>query len=208
MTAFSRARQSRDIVGGESQSVTFDGSDIPAGELTIRAQYTVEGESQARTASTTLQYAPQDAAEMALTGIETMNRGGTYTISGDVSNLGGANANAVLVDVAASESLSSNGGYFVGTVERSGFATFGLTVESSASVDQIPVRVNYSVNGEQFSEITKVEVSNTTAASGPLASGLDAQQRPSGPPGGSGGGLPVTKIGIGVGVMVYRWRNP
>lgn len=204
------------ISGGESQTVTFDGSDIPAGELTIQAQYTVEGESQARTANTTLQYTPQSAAEMALTGIETMNRGGTYTISGDVSNLGGADADAVLVDLAASESLSSNGGYFVGTVERSEFATFDLAVDASASVNQIPVRVNYSVNGEQFSELTRIDVSDTAAAAGPPAGETGAQQRPSGPPGGSSGGLPMTKIAIGVGVLVvagvgvvvYRWRNP
>ncbi|MCD2201607.1 hypothetical protein LPA44_17230 [Halobacterium sp. KA-4] len=200
------------IAGGDAQTVTFDGSNIPPGTLTIRAQYTVDGEYQPRTTNTTLQYAPQNAADMALTGIETMQRGTTYTISGDVSNLGGADANAVLVDVAANESLSSNGGYFVGTVERSEFATFDLTVTATTPVSAIPVRVNYSVNGEQFSQTTTVDVSDSAGAAGPNAGRSNPQSPPRNQSSGSGG-LPLLEIGVGVGVLIvaaigiYRWRN-
>jgi len=203
------------VTGSESQTAFFDGSDIPAGEVTIRAQYTVEGDQQTRVANTTIQYSPQTPAEMALTGLEVSSVGTSYTISGDASNLGGADADAVLVDVAASETLSTNGGYFIGTIERSEFATFELTVDADSPVEEIPVRVNYSVDGEQFSHTTTVDVNN---ASGGMGSGqANAQAAPNGPPGSSGSSsLPMTKIGMGVSALVvlgvvfavYRWRNP
>jgi len=203
------------VNASESQTVFFDGSDIPAGDIMIRAEYTVEGEQQTRVTNTTVQYSPQSAAEMALTGVEVSSSGTSYTISGDAANVGGADANGVLIDAAPSETLSTNGGYFIGTVERSEFATFELTVDADSSVEEIPVQVNYSVDGEQYSHTNTIDVSN--AGGGMEADPANAQAAPNGPPGGSGSsGLPMTEIGIGVGVLVvigvvfavYRWRNP
>ncbi|MGB9964091.1 hypothetical protein [Halobacterium hubeiense] len=195
------------VSGSQSQTVTFDGDTIPAGELTVRAQYTLTDEYRTRTTTTTLQYNPQRAADMALTAIETTARGTTYTISGDASNLGGADADAVLIDVATADGLSANGGYFVGTVETSEFATFDLTVTADSPVETIPVQVNYSADGEQFSETVTVDVSDTNA-------GVPVDRDPRPQSGGSPfGGLPVTALAVGVlvlvgvGIVAYRWRR-
>jgi hypothetical protein len=194
-----------DIAGSQSQTVTFEGDDIPAGEVSVRAQYLLTDEQQPRTTDTTLQYNPQRAADMALTGIETTAQGTTYTISGDASNLGSGDANSVLIDVAPTEGLSSNGGYFVGSIETSEFATFEVTVTAESTVDELPVQVNYSVDGEQFSEVVPVDVadsaSNDKNAARPRSQQTDAS-----------GGLPVTMLAVGTLILVglaaviYRWR--
>lgn len=194
------------ITGSQSQTVTFNGDTIPAGNLTIRAQYTLTDEYQSRSTATTLQYNPQRVADMALTGIETTARGTMYTISGDASNLGGANANSVLINVAPNQGLSGNGGYFVGTVETSEFATFDLTVTADSPVETIPVHVNYSADGQQFSETITVDVSDANAGAAP---GGDTR-----PQSGStqSRNLPVTALAVGaailagIGLLAY-WRR-
>ncbi|MCG1004909.1 MULTISPECIES: hypothetical protein [Halobacterium] len=193
------------ISGSQAQTVTFEGDDISAGKVTVRAQYLLTDEQQSRSTATTLQYNPQRAANMALTGIETTAQGTTYTISGDASNLGSGDANSVLVDVAPTEGLSSNGGYFVGSIETSEFATFELTITAESTVDRLPVQVNYSVDGEQFSEVVPVDVTET------VGSDRNAD-RPRPSQNNTSGGPPVTilvagaLILVGLAAVVYRWR--
>ncbi|GAA0274340.1 COG1361 family protein [Halobacterium noricense] len=193
------------ISGSQSQTVSFEGGDIPAGAVTVRAQYRLTDEQQPRTTDTTLRYNPQRAAEMALTGIETTAQGTAYTISGDASNLGSGDANSVLINVAPTEGLSSNGGYFVGSIETSEFATFEVTVTAESTVDELPVQVNYSVDGEQFSEVVPVDVSERVSSDRNAA-----RQQP--PQNDTSGGLPVTVLAVGalllvgLAAVIYRWR--
>ncbi|WP_424000194.1 hypothetical protein ACOZ4I_12995 [Haloarcula salina] len=206
-----------DVGAEETQTVTLDGDDIPAGEVTVVAQYTAAGEQQ--TAETTVDYSPLEQSNVTLTGVEVTRQGTTITLDGDASNIGSADASSVLVSVVESEGVTPaapNGEYFVGSVESSEFATFELTASAgaNASVDSVPVRISYSAAGERVERIVEVDVSDT---SGGAAAAASAANGPSGggAPGGSDSGLPLTTIGIGVAVLVlggvgfaaYRWRQ-
>lgn len=196
-----------------TQIVTLDGSDIPAGEVTLIAQYTAAGEQ--RTTNTTIQYSPRQASNIDLTGVEATRTGSTITLSGDAANLGSADANSVLLSVTNTSHVSPaspNGEYFVGTIESSEFATFDLTASTSTngSIDSIPVHVSYAANGEQFERVVEVDVSGPSAT-GDSSTGA-AQANASGGTSQSGG-LPLMAVGIAlvlviiVGVGVYRWHR-
>lgn len=203
-----------DIKGGQSQTVQFSGQKLPTGNLSIIANYTIEGESKTQSTTTTLHYSPQQSAEMALTGLETIRQGTRYVVSGDASNLGGSDASAVLIDVKQNNTFSSNGGYFIGTVEQSEFATFELAVDATDSVSQIPLRINYSVNGQQFSDTVSINVSDQPVGMNAETGGRPGQQPRNTT--NNTGGLPFTNIAIAGGVLLiiaslgaaYRWRNP
>ncbi|WP_020221430.1 CARDB domain-containing protein [Halarchaeum acidiphilum] len=204
-----------DVDGQSERTVTFDGTDIPAGNVTLVARYTAQDEDGS--ASTSLRYTPQDTGKMDVTGLEVSGGAGSYTINGDASNLGSADAESVVVSVVDSSSISQTESYYVGEVETSEFATFEVSADVTSDVDSIPVRLSYAANGEQHSQIVNVDVSDTNAgtAFGSASASGSASGR-SGPPGGAGGGLPTTKIAIVVGVivllaaavLVHRWRNP
>lgn len=206
-----------DVSTEETQIVTLDGDDIPAGEVTVVAQYTAAGEQQ--TTETTVEYSPLEQSNMTLTGVAVTRQGTTITLDGDASNIGSADASSVLVSVVESESVTPaapNGEYFVGSVESSEFATFELTASAgaNASVDSVPVRVSYSAAGERVERIVEVDVSDASGG-GAAAAGAASRANGAGAPGDSGGGLPLTTIGIGVAVLVlggvgvaaYRWRQ-
>ncbi|MDL0131010.1 COG1361 S-layer family protein [Halobacterium salinarum] len=200
----------------DSANVTFDGASIPSGELVIRGEYTLDDEHSTHTTNTTLTYQPQRSADVALTGIEASGGGTTYTISGDAANLGSADAASVRVN-AVGDGLSANGGYFVGKIETSEFATFDMTVQADSAVDEIPITVNYSADGQRYSDVVTVDVSGASSGSATppeRAPGQQQNRAPSPSNGASGGGLPLFKIGGAVAVIaivvvvVRRWRNP
>lgn len=180
----------------DSANVTFDGASIPSGELVIRGEYT-STTNTARTPRTrhspTNHSAPQTLRSLVLR----HQVGTTYTISGDAANLGSADAASVRVN-AVGDGLSANGGYFVGKIETSEFATFDMTVQADSAVDEIPITVNYSADGQRYSDVVTVDVSGASsgsATSPERAPGQQQKRAPSPSNGASGGGLPLFKIG-------------
>ena len=150
-----------DVAAGQSRTVTLDGSDVPAGEVTVVAEYTAAGEDE--TTRTTLSYAPAPATELTLTGIDTSRAGGVVTIDGDAANVGSTDASSVVLSVVPSDGVTPvnpNKEYFVGAVESSEFSTFELTANVSASVSEVPVRIEYTVDGERLSKVVQVDVSD------------------------------------------------
>lgn len=196
----SRAR-GPDVPAGETRTATLDGHQIPAGDVTIVARYTAAGES--RTTQTTLQYSPASASDITLTGIDVARDGSTLTLSGDVANVGTADARSVLVsipEVNGVTPINPSKEYFVGAIDSSEFATFELTANVSADVDEVPVRIEYTVAGERLSRVVTADISDAT---GEPNNGN--QSRSSGPS--------VVGIGLAGVVMlaliggVYRWRK-
>lgn len=189
-----------DVPAEGTRTVTFDGSDIPAGAVTFEVEYTVAGERE--TLRTTLQYSPTESSNVALTGVEVTRQGSVLTLSGDVSNIGSVDAESVLVSIentADVTPVSPNREYFVGGVDASEFATFQLTANATADVDRIPVRIAYSMNGERVIQLVDVDVSDAARNAGGESD--------------SGGRLPAgVLLGVGIvalivgGATIYRWR--
>jgi len=190
-----------DVPAEGTRSVTLDGADIPTGDVRVVASYTAAGER--RSAERTLRYSPQTTAQIALTGVDFTRDGAAVGISGDTANLGSADASSVLVSVGERDGVAPvppNAEYFVGAVESSEFATFEVTASVDEGVEQVPLTISYSVNGERHSRVTTVD----------LAQLPEADSAGSG--GGSSGGLPWLGIGALVVVVVaaaavYRWRR-
>lgn len=154
-----------DVDAGESRTSTLDGSDIPAGEVTVVAEYTAAGETE--TTERTLSYSPAPTSDMTVTGVDASRSGGVVTIDGDAANVGSNDATAVQVSVVPGDGVTPvnpNKEYFVGAVESSEFATFQLTANVSASVTEMPIRIDYNVDGERLSETVTVDVSDAAPA--------------------------------------------
>ena len=154
-----------DVPAGESRVGTLDGSDVPAGEVTIVAQYTAAGQQE--TTRTTLSYSPAPTTELTITGIDASRSGGVVTIDGDAANVGSTDATSVVVSVVPADGVTPvnpSKEYFVGTVESSEFSTFELTANVSASVTAVPVRIDYTVDGERLSRVVSVDVSDAGAS--------------------------------------------
>lgn len=198
-----------DVPASSSGTFTLDSSDIPAGEVTLVAEYTAADEEQ--TSKTTFDFNPREQSNIELTGIEAVWTGSTITVNGEAANLGSSDASSVLVNVANTDEIapaSPNGEYFVGSVESSEFATFELTANANQSIDSIPVELRYSANGEQFVQTVQLDISDSGGAA---ESGEAAASSGSG--GSNNSGVPLTGIGVVLIVTVigavglYWWRQ-
>lgn len=187
------------VLGGSSRTATFGPGAVPAGEVTVVATYTV-GEER-RTAETAVTYAPAPTSEITITGLEVTRSGDTLTLRGDAANIGTRAVRSVVLSVipaAGVTPLNPNKAYFVGAVDDSEFATFELTANVSGDVESVPVRIEYSVDGERVSTVRAIDVT-------------DAE--PAGGEGGSGGSLPALPLAVGLvvllaaGLGLWRWRR-
>lgn len=150
--------------------------------------------------------------EVRLIGVEASGSG-VVTLQGDAANVGGTNAESVLLtveDAAGVSPMGSNGQHFVGAINASQFDTFELIAEVDEDVQAVPVRVEYLVDGTRHSEV--VEVNVTGDASGPSdpfgpdrdrgierTPPVDRQPGSAGP---LGIGLPLVPILVVVGIPV------
>jgi hypothetical protein len=139
-------------------------------------------------------------------------------IQGDAANLGGTDADSVLVRVGDAPGVSAtppSGEYFVGAVEASEFATFELTARTE-NASTVPVEITYLVDNERVTTTQRVDLS---AAGAPPASDVgaapDGEPAPGEPngPGGSGGpplalvGGAVVILSVIAGLVIYRRRS-
>ena len=150
-----------DVSASGSQAGFIDGSDIPAGEVTIVAAYTATGER--RTTETTIDYSPAPTADISLSGVEVSRQDSRLTISGDAVNIGSSDASSVQVSVVPSDGVrpvAPNKEYFVGAVDSSEFSTFELTAEADSSVEQLSIRIDYTVDGERLTRTVPVELAD------------------------------------------------
>ncbi|ELZ56328.1 MULTISPECIES: hypothetical protein [unclassified Haloferax] len=197
-----------------NRSVVFDTADMSDRVVLFTATYAVDGE----TFTTTLSEEIDDDSvpgEIQLTSIETTRSAGSVTIQGDAANVGNTDASSVLLTVEETANVthgSPSGGYFVGRVEASEFATFDVTAELSGEPTTVPIEVSYIVDGDRVTTTQEVPLDSSGAA--PVAAGPQSEQGPGSNESSSGGSqLPLPVIG-GVlvvvvlgGVGIYRWRQ-
>ena len=213
----------RDIPDGASGSATFDVGSTANGTVTYTATYTAGGETYTETLHSTSRI----AGKIRVSAVESSAIGSSVTLDGEAANVGSTDAESVVVRIPDTENVTpspSAGEYFVGSIEASEFGTFDLRASVEPSVDSVPVELSYIVDNERVTTTQRIEVStapvgNTSAMTGPGATGVGTV---SGGPGGSsdhppsgGSGLPLGPIGIGLvvsvvgvgGFGVYKWRK-
>ncbi|RLM63328.1 hypothetical protein DVK07_16780 [Halorubrum sp. Atlit-26R] len=212
----------RDVSPESNRISAFDTSDVVSDTVEFTATYDAAGDSHSTSLVSNVNEEAQVPGKIRLTAVEVSRAGSGVMIEGDAANLGGTDAESVLVqinDSADVQPASPSGEYFVGGIEASEFATFELTAETESNASSIPVDITYIVDNERVTTIQKVDLTATAMSAGSsgvpgdsVASGADA----SGPNSGSAGsgGLPLRLIAGGIAVIsillagvAYRWRS-
>ena len=181
-------RVSTELASGAGRTFTFPVTRDGTGEQTfdVTVSYTTANGAERQTDHTvrTRFTEPANPAEISLTGVETVARGGRLELSATASNLGGSQASSVTVEVAGENVTASE--YFVGSVDGSDFAAFTLTTSVTGDVSSVPVTVRYDV-GDTERSYTR-ELSVETAEPIEQSSG--------------GGGLPILLGGLAVAALL------
>jgi len=190
-----------DVPGEGSQTVMLDDTDIPAGNITVVATFTAGRDQQ--TAQQSLQYtkySPAPTSAIALTNVVITQDGGTLTIESEAANVGTTQVNSVLVSAANTDAVTPVGPtkeYFIDNIDSNEFETFEMTVDAASDLDQIPIQVEYTINGQRVSSTIPVDI-------GTIGSQSDSNQQ---------GGSPLLAVVFllivvaGVGFVMYRWGN-
>ncbi|MCQ4334966.1 hypothetical protein KM295_16055 [Natronomonas sp. F2-12] len=198
---------------GTSRSVTFDTDGYRGEAVTFNASYVAEGERYTTDTTHTVKYSVP--GEVRLTSVEMKRTGSGVLIDGDAANVGGTDAQSVLVSVEETDSVrpvSPSGDYYLGTIETGEFSTFELTAEVGSETDSIPVEVTYIVDTDQVTTTQRVPIEATSnAGTGENGDGSTERNDSSGE---LPGGIPPIAIGVGVallvaiiGVGLYRRRD-
>lgn len=198
---------------GTSRSVTFDTDGYRGESVTFNASYVAKGERYTTSTTHTVKYAVP--GEIRLTSVETRQTGSGILIDGDAANVGGTDAQSVLVSVDETDSVrpaSPSGDYYLGTIETGEFSTFELTAEVGSETDSIPVEVTYIVDADQVTATQRVPIEASSNAETDESRGGSTDRTDSG--GGSFGGIRLMAIGAGVALLVaiigfglYRRRD-
>jgi hypothetical protein len=212
----------RDVSPDSNRVSAFDTSGVVSDTVEFTATYDAAGDSHSTSLVTNVNEETQIPGEIRLTAVEVSRAGSGVMIEGDAANLGGTDAESVLVqidDTAGVQPVSPSGEYFVGGVEASEFATFELTAETESNTSSIPVAITYIVDNKRVTTTQMVDLTATAMSPGnsgapgdSVASGADASGHNSGSAG--SGGLPLRLIAGGVAVITillagvaYRWRS-
>ncbi|MDB2287072.1 hypothetical protein PM038_17790 [Halorubrum ezzemoulense] len=189
------------VPGEGSRNATLDDNDIPAGNITIVATFTAGTDRQTIQQSLRYsKYSPAPTSAIALTDVGITRSGGTLIINGEAANVGTAQVNSVLISAANTDGVTPVGPtkeYFIDNIDSNEFEMFEATVNASSNLDQIPIQVEYTINGQRVSSTLPVDI-------GTIESQSDSNQE---------GGSPLLAIGllmivvVGAGIGVYRWRN-
>jgi len=163
----------RDVPADGKRSASLAVSGIEAGRLRAEASFEAAGER--RSANVSLSFSPAPTAAIELTGVDVSREGSILTVSGDVANVGTADASAIVValeETAAVTPVNPRKEFFVGRVDASEFATFELTANASASVEAVPVEIRYTVDGQRRAARTMLDVRAVTPAEDESAGGF------------------------------------
>jgi hypothetical protein len=211
----------RDVSPESTQVTSFDTGGVVSDTVEFTATYDAAGENHSTSLNANVNEEIQVPGEVRLTAIEVSRTGSGVMIEGDAANLGGTDADSVLVqinDTADVQPVSPSGEYFVGGVEASEFATFELTAQTQSNASSVPVAITYIVDNERVTTTQEVELTATTMSAGPSTASGDSVASGGGPPaahsGGGSSGLPLRLLAGGVGVLTillagvaYRWRS-
>lgn len=189
------------VLGESSRVVTLRDDEIPAGNVTIVAAFTAQSERQTTTSSLRYaKYAPAPTSSITLTGIEITRQGDTLTLDGDAANVGTSQVNSVVVSVVETNTVKPvdpQREFFIERINPSEFERFEATANASAGVQELPVRVQYTVAGQRISTIVPVDASNADVQANTSENGESSFL-------GVGAFLLVVAVAVG---GVYRWWN-
>ncbi|ELZ36679.1 hypothetical protein [Halorubrum distributum] len=212
----------RDVSPESTQVTSFDTGSVGSDTVEFTATYDAAGENHSTSLNANVNEETQVPGEIRLTAIEVSRTGSGVMIEGDAANLGGTDADSVLVqinDTADVQPVSPSGEYFVGGVEASEFATFELTAQTESNASSVPVAITYIVDNERVTMTQEVDLTATTMPAGPGTASGDSGASGGGPPaahsgGGGSGGLPLRLLAGGAVVITillvgvaYRWRS-
>jgi hypothetical protein len=189
------------VLSEGTRTVALSGDEIPAGDITVVAAYTAGDERQTTTASLLYsKYSPAPTSAITLTSIEFTRQGDVLTLDGDAANVGTSQVNSVVISVVKTDAVrpvEPNREYFIENIRPNRFTDFEATATIPTNIEQFPIRVQYTVDGQRVSSIIPIDVTDVRVQSG------DSQN----------GGSPLFVIGIVLfvvavaGVGVFRWRN-
>lgn len=140
-----------DLAPGEQDVVFLDLARIDSpGTVDLTARYTLGTTRYG--SETAYEYAPDPtpAATLDLTDLDLVADDDRVSISGNVANVGTADANGAVVSIgeaAGVDPVYPQRSYFVGTVPESDFVGFDLTATVEDDVDTVPVTVTYLDDG-------------------------------------------------------------
>lgn len=190
-----------DISGEGSRTVLLDDDEIPAGNVSVTAAYIAGADQQTITESLLYsKYSPAPTSAITLTDVGVTRDGGTLTVDGEAANVGTAQVNSILISAANTDAVTPvdpTKEYFIDNIGSNQFETFQATVNASSSLDQIPIHIEYTINGQRVSSTIPIDV-------GTIESESNSSQD---------GGSPLLAIGLlivvvgGAAAGVYRWRN-
>jgi hypothetical protein len=204
-----------DIKPDSSDSVMFNIGSSVDGSVTYTARFTAAAETRTKTV---MNQSPV-TGEIRLVSIESTQTGGRITLEGDAANIGGTNAESVLLSVNSTDAVSPSapmGEYYVGEVEANEFSTFELTATVQSSTASVPVEISYIVDGTRVTTIQQIEIVMMNTSSTDERNSTGAQAQNQGPPAErSSTGPPIETLGIIIavivigasGFIVYRWRQ-
>jgi hypothetical protein len=193
------------ITAGNKSTATFTlntlGSEEGTKDISFSASY-FNGDNlhQSNDADITINVIRQ--SPLILTGIEVVHTGNSYTITGDLNNVGTTDAKNVVISVVGSdgiEPVQPYANYFVGTLEADDFSSFELSARiTSGDIKSIPVLIEFRNTDNAYSSLTEsISLEDSGSAVG-----------------GSEGGISSTVlivIGLAsiviIGIIGYSWKK-
>lgn len=175
----------------------------PSADVVVRADYESGSVQRSVEASETLRATP---GTIELTGTDVTRANGVLQITGSTSNVGTTTARSVVIRVREGENVEPappNRDFFVGEIPGSDFSSFDLTARATGNVTEIPLVVNYLVDGERITQTFSVPVDSGMAA--------DRSQQSGGGGPGAGllavAGLALVALLVVAGILVRRYRQ-
>lgn len=190
----------------QSRNVSFRVTPQESTEMTITVSYTNGLTEHSSSLAVPMTVGDRStAADPVVNGVEVASSGGTYTLTGDVTNAGIDDARGVVVTVGSPATPTDpNRNYVVGSLASDDFASFELTF-AAAGASTIPLLIQYKDDdGNAFEKSVEIAVqrgamgeANASAGSSSPGSVSGAGGPPEGRPGGMGGGGIFGMVGGG-----------
>jgi len=143
---------------GTEETIPVSITDRSAANLSFEATYDTGDQ---REAVTTAIDRSTEQGSVAVTGADIDFDGEQATITGDLGNTGGGSVSGVVVAVEEGEDVSPaypSRDFFLGEIESDGFAPFELTAAVGENATQVPLEVQYTVDGEERTETVSLPV--------------------------------------------------
>jgi hypothetical protein len=169
------------LAGGETTVFELPARVQDAGTYPVNVTLRYSDQGETRVISHTFEggfTSPSNPGEILLTDASAVDRGGTLEISATAGNIGSSAVSGVVVSTGNNPDVAA-ANYFVGSIDRSDFATFTLSASVDGNVSTVPVEVSYVVDGVRRTHTTSIDVQRVV------------QSRPTPD---SGGGLPLLPI--------------